>query len=47
MGILKTILRESKYEAYNDRQYFEENAIILSDNKQMQTDLEEEYNCIM
>ena len=32
---------------YNDRQYFEENAIILSDNKQMQTNLEEEYDCIM
>lgn len=32
---------------YDDRQYFEKDAIILSDSEQMQTELENTYDCIM
>lgn len=32
---------------YDDSQYFEENAIILSDSEQMHTNLENTYDCIM
>jgi len=32
---------------YDDRQYFEKDAIILLDSEQMQTELENTYDCIM